>query len=100
MSVSGYGTWQRGERKIPHIHFISKDEKIKGAIRLDIAAYYKHDNYLDELPKKAKLEFNKKMREGGWLMAVETWNNCVPQGNKINLPENREEIVIPDYTKL
>jgi hypothetical protein len=45
---------QRGERTIPHIHFISKDETIKGVIKLDVAEYYIHDIYVDRLSKKIK----------------------------------------------
>ena len=94
---------QRGERTIPHIHFISKDETIKGAIRLDKAEYYFHDIYLDKLPKKLKIKFNEKMHESNnWLLAVETWNNSVPEGNKIYLPKNITNIIdyIPNYLKL
>lgn len=95
--------WQRGERAIPHIHFISKDETIKGAIKLDVAEYYFHDIYVDKLPKKLKLKFNKEMHKGNnWLLAVETWNSSVPQGKKIPLPEDPAKIndYIPDYSKL
>ena len=94
---------QRGERTIPHIHFISKDETIKGAIRLDKAEYYFHDIYLDKLPKKLKIKFNEKMHESNnWLLAVETWNNSVSEGNKIYLPKNITNIIdyIPNYLKL
>ena len=95
--------WQRGERAIPHIHFISKDETIKGAIKLNVAEYYFHDVYVDRLPKKLKAKFNEKMHEGNnWLLAVETWNSSVPQGKRILLPQNLSEInnYIPDYSKL
>ena len=94
---------QRGERTIPHIHFISKDETIKGAIRLDIAEYYIHDIYRDILPKKLKIKFNEKIHEGNnWLLAVETWNSSVPEGNKIFLPKDLSKVreYIPDYLKL
>jgi hypothetical protein len=53
--------------------------------------------------KKLKIKSNEKMHEGNnWLLAVETWNNSVPEGNKIFLPKDLTKVrdYIPDYLKL
>ena len=100
-TVNLYG----GEGRYPHFHFINKEKKIEGCIRLDIPDYFKHDG------KDGMLNSNERKNLIKWLnsnhpeylkLGIELsvykymcilWNDNNPDYIYNNLE-------IPDYKKL
>lgn len=92
------------EGKIPHLHFYTKDKKIDGAIKLEVAEYFPHGKpikYISVCPQKALEKFNEWIHnDNNYINLCMNWNNNVKDGNKIYIPKDEYELQtrIPNYS--
>ena len=94
-----------GEGRHPHFHFINKEKKIEGCIRLDIPEYFKHDGKDDILSSKERKQLIKWLNSNhsGYLklgVELSIYKYMCILWNDNNPDYIYNDLEMPDYTKL